>query len=87
MTEVRATAKSPKSLNFKETMAARVQNDPVFAQAVLDEAITLLVGGAPESVKRILSYGVDASLSDVSGIIANLKRFLQVEVRARVAMV
>ena len=87
MTEVRATAKSPKSLNFKETMAARVQNDPAFAQAVLDEAITLFVGGEPESVKRILSCRVDASVSDVSGIIANLKRFLQVEVRARVAMV
>ena len=64
-----------------------MQNDPAFAQAVLDEAITLLVGGQPESVKRILSYRVDASVSDVSGIIANLKRFLQVEVRARVAMV
>ncbi len=28
--------------DFKETVAARVQNDPAFAQALLDEAITLL---------------------------------------------
>ncbi|MCC7042105.1 MAG: transcriptional regulator, partial [Burkholderiales bacterium] len=26
--------------DFKETVAARVQNDPAFAQALLDEAIT-----------------------------------------------
>jgi hypothetical protein len=29
--------------DFKETVAVRVQNDPAFAQVLLDEAITLFV--------------------------------------------
>ena len=29
--------------DFKQTVAARVQRDPAFAQALLDEAITLFV--------------------------------------------
>ena len=40
--------------DFKETLAARVQGDPAFAQALLDEAITLFVNGEPESAKLIL---------------------------------
>jgi len=40
--------------DFKETVAARVQNDPAFVQALLDEAITLFVNGEPESAKLIL---------------------------------
>jgi hypothetical protein len=40
--------------DFKESVAARVQNDPAFAQALLDEAITLLVNGEPEPAKLIL---------------------------------
>lgn len=40
--------------DFKETMAARVQNDPAFAQALLAEAITLFVNGEPESAELIL---------------------------------
>ena len=35
--------------DFKDTVAARVQNDPAFAQALLDEAITLFVNGEPVS--------------------------------------
>lgn len=41
-------------------MAARVQNDPAFAQALLDEAITLFVNGEPESAKLILRDLVNA---------------------------
>jgi hypothetical protein len=44
MAEARATAKTR---DFKETMAARVQSDPTFAQAPLGEAITLFVNGEP----------------------------------------
>ena len=33
--------------SFKETVAARVKNDPAFALALLDEAITLFVNGEP----------------------------------------
>ena len=40
--------------DFKETVAARVQGDPAFAQALLDETITLFVNGEPESAKLIL---------------------------------
>ena len=40
--------------DFKETVVARVQNDPAFAQALLDEAITLFVNGEPKSAKLIL---------------------------------
>ena len=35
-------------------MAARVRSDPAFAQALLDEAITLFVNGEPESAKPLL---------------------------------
>ena len=48
--------------DFKETVAARVQNDPAFAQALLDEAITLFVNGEPESAKVILRDLVNATV-------------------------
>lgn len=40
--------------DFKETVAARVQSDPAFAQALLDEAITLFINGEPDTAKLIL---------------------------------
>ena len=33
---------------FKDTVVARVQSDPAFAQALLDEAITLFINGEPD---------------------------------------
>ena len=48
--------------DFKETVAARVQNDPAFAQALEEEAITLFVNGEPESAKRILRDLVNATV-------------------------
>jgi DNA-binding phage protein len=48
--------------DFKETVAARVQSDPAFAQALLDEAITLFVNGDPESAKLILRDLVNATV-------------------------
>jgi DNA-binding phage protein len=48
--------------DFKETVAARVQRDPAFAQALLDEAITLFVNGEPESAKLILRDLVNATV-------------------------
>ena len=44
------------------TVAARVRNDPAFAQALLDEAITLFVNGEPESAKLILRDLVNATV-------------------------
>ena len=49
--------------DFKDTVAARVQNDPAFAQALLDEAITLFVNGEPESAKLILRDLVNATVA------------------------
>jgi hypothetical protein len=48
MAEARAMAKTR---DFAETVTARVQNDPTFAQALLGEAITLLINGEPESAE------------------------------------
>ena len=48
--------------DFKETVGARVRNDPAFAQALLDEAITLFVNGEPESAKLILRDLVNATV-------------------------
>ena len=48
--------------DFKTTVAARVQSDPAFAQALLDEAITLFVNGEPESAKLILRDLVNATV-------------------------
>ena len=48
--------------DFKVTIAARVQNDPAFAQALLDEAVTLFVNGEPESAKLILRDLVNATI-------------------------
>jgi DNA-binding phage protein len=48
--------------DFKETVAARVQNDPAFAQALLDEAIALFVNGEPDSAKLILRDLVNATV-------------------------
>ena len=40
--------------DFKETVVARVQTDPAFSQALLDEAVTLFVNGEPDTAKLIL---------------------------------
>jgi DNA-binding phage protein len=48
--------------DFKDTVAARVQSDPAFAQALLEEAITLFVNGEPESAKLILRDLVNATV-------------------------
>lgn len=51
MTEARAMTRAR---DFKETVTARVQSDPAFAQALLDEAITLFTNGEPGSAKLML---------------------------------
>ena len=48
--------------NFKESVAARVKNDSAFAQALLDEAITLFINGEHESAKLILRDLVNATV-------------------------
>ncbi len=48
--------------NFKETVAARVQGDPAFAKALLDEAITLFLDGEPDTAKLVLRDLVNATV-------------------------
>jgi DNA-binding phage protein len=98
--------------DFKDTVAARVQNDPAFAQALLDEAITLFVDGEPESARlilrdlvnatvgfealadeirkptkslhRMLSKSGNPTMSNVSAILAAIRRALNDEARTQV---
>jgi len=40
--------------NFKQTIVERVQRDPDFAKALLDEAATLFLNGEPHTGRLIL---------------------------------
>jgi len=48
--------------NFKDTVIQRVQSDPSFAQALLDEAATLFLNGEPETARLILRDLVNATI-------------------------
>jgi DNA-binding phage protein len=48
--------------NFKKTVVARIEQDPTFAKALLDEATTLLVSGEAETARVILRDLVNATL-------------------------
>lgn len=48
--------------DFKETVVARVKSDPAFAQALLDEAITLFLNGDPDTAKLVLRDLVNATV-------------------------
>lgn len=48
--------------NFKETVIARVKADPAFAQALLDEALTLMLNGEPDTAKLVLRDLVNATV-------------------------
>ena len=50
------------SRDFKATVAIRVKNDPAFAQALLDEAVSLLLNGEPDAAKLILRDLVNATI-------------------------
>ena len=42
------------SREFRETVAARVREDPAYVQALLEEAVQLFVGGEPETAESVL---------------------------------
>ena len=44
----------PLTRDFKHTVLARVERDPAFAKALLDEAATLFLNGEPEAARLIL---------------------------------
>jgi DNA-binding phage protein len=47
---------------FKKTVVARVERDPAFAKALLDEAATLFLSDEPETARAILRDLVNATL-------------------------
>ena len=48
--------------DYKKTIAERVERDPEFAKALLDEAATLFLGDEPETARLILRDLVNATL-------------------------
>ena len=48
--------------DFKETVMARVERDPAFARAMLDEAIMLFLNGEAETAKLILRDLINATV-------------------------
>jgi DNA-binding phage protein len=48
--------------DFKKTVTARVERDPEFARALLDEAVALFLDGEPETAKLILRDLVNATI-------------------------
>ncbi len=48
--------------DFKKTVTERVQRDPKFAKALLDEAATLFLSDDPETARLILRDLVNATL-------------------------
>lgn len=48
--------------DFKETVNERVQRDPEFAKALLDEAVSLFLNGEPETARLILRELVNATV-------------------------
>jgi len=48
--------------NFKQTVIERVERDPDFAKALLDEAATLFLSGEPETARLIFRDLVNATV-------------------------
>lgn len=68
--------------DFKQTVVARAKNDPAFAQALLDEALTLFLNGEPDTAKLVLrelvnaTVGFEALAADVHKPSKSLHRML-----------
>lgn len=50
------------SRDFKQTITERVQREPAFAKAMLDEAATLFLNGEPDTARVILRDLVNATV-------------------------
>lgn len=48
--------------DFKQTVVERVERDPDFAKALLDEAATLFLSGEPDTARLILRELVNATV-------------------------
>lgn len=68
--------------DFKQTVVARARSDPAFAQALLDEALTLFLNGEPDTAKLVLrelvnaTVGFEALAADVHKPSKSLHRML-----------
>jgi DNA-binding phage protein len=47
--------------DFRETVNAKVQGEPEFAKALLDEAVSLFLNGEPETARLILRDLINAT--------------------------
>jgi len=52
----------PLTRDFKQTIVERVQRDPAFAKALLDEAATLFLNGEPLTARLLLRDLVNATV-------------------------
>ena len=50
------------SHDFRQTVVERVERDPAFAKALLDEAATLFLNGEPDAARLILRDLVNATV-------------------------
>jgi DNA-binding phage protein len=48
--------------DFKQTIVERVERDPAFARALLDEAATLFLSGEPDAARLVLRDLVNATV-------------------------
>ena len=48
--------------DFKQTVIERIERDPTFAQALLDEAATMFLNGEAESARLILRDLINATI-------------------------
>ena len=48
--------------DYSETINSRIQSDPAFAQALLDEAVSLFLNGEPETARLILRDLINATI-------------------------
>ena len=48
--------------DFKQTVVERVERDPAFAKALLDEAATLFLSGEPDTARLVLRDLVNATV-------------------------
>ena len=47
---------------FRETVVARIEREPRFVRALLDEALTLFLNGEPDAAKLLLRDLINATL-------------------------
>ncbi len=52
----------PLTRDYKETVKKRAENDPEFAKALLNEALTLFINGEPDVARLVLKDLINSSI-------------------------